>query len=100
MKTIKPIQSWVNGESVTATILDLYAGKVILGTAANFYYFLLDENFVSVAQGNLEMSGEDYSAWEQDSYAWDWVASKLNLIITGDYVPPMPPITEITEPNN
>jgi hypothetical protein len=46
------------------------------------------------------MTGEAYAQWEVDSYAWDWVAAELNLTITGDYVPPVPPSPEpvVTEP--
>jgi len=42
------------------------------------------------------MDGEAYTQWEVDSYAWDWVAAQLNLTITGDYVPPLPPQPEPT----
>jgi len=51
------------------------------------------------------MDGEAYSQWEVDAYAWDWVAQQLNLTITGDYIPPVPPeptpeplLTEIESP--
>jgi hypothetical protein len=44
------------------------------------------------------MTGEAYVQWEVDSYAWDWVASELNLTITGDYVPPVPPAPEPVTP--
>jgi len=37
------------------------------------------------------MTGDAYTQWEVDSYAWDWIAQQLNLTITGDYVPPVPP---------
>ena len=90
MKTISPIQSWVNGKSVTATILNAYAINVALGVSATFYYNLVDEDLASVAQGNLTMTGEAYTQWTVDSYAWDWIAEQLNLTITGDYVPPVP----------
>jgi len=49
-----------------------------------------------LAQGNLTMTGEAYTQWEMDDYAWDWVAQQLNLTITGDYVPPVPPAPEPT----
>ena len=101
MKTISPIQSWINGQSVTATILNAYAINVALGVSATFYYSLLDSDLVSVAQGNLTMTGEAYTQWTVDSYAWDWISTQLNLTITGDYVPPVvePIVTEeiITE---
>lgn len=50
-----------------------------------------------VAQGNLTMTGEAYTEWTIDSYAWDWIAEQLNLTIIGDYVPPVP---EVVEPTN
>ncbi len=53
------------------------------------------EGRIQVAQGNLNMTGEAYTQWTVDSYAWDWVAAELNLTIIGDYVPPTPePIVE------
>ena len=101
MKTISPVAIWDNGQTVEATILNAYAVNVTLGTSATFYYQLLSqtaEGYVSqqVAQGNLSMTGEAYAQWEVDSYAWDWVAEQLNLTITGDYVPPVPPSPEPT----
>jgi hypothetical protein len=89
MKTISPVQSWTNGQSVQATILNAYAVNVALGTSATFYYSLLDDKQVMVAQGNLNMIGEDYQKWSVDQYAWDWIATELNLTITGDYVAPI-----------
>jgi len=89
MKTISPVQSWTNGQSVQATILNAYAVNVALGTSATFYYSLLDDKQVMVAQGNLNMIGEDYQKWSLDQYAWDWIASELKLTITGDYVAPI-----------
>lgn len=97
MKKISPIQSWLNGQSVTATILNSYASNVILGISATFYYGLLDENLVGVAQGSLIMTGEAYQQWTVDSYAWDWIAEQLNLTIIGDYIPPVIETTQIIE---
>jgi hypothetical protein len=95
MKTIQSVQSWINGQVVEATILNAYAINVTLGTSATFFYALLDDNLGSVAQGNLTMTGEAYTQWQQDSYAWDWIATQLNLTIVGDYVPPVvEPIVE------
>jgi hypothetical protein len=95
MKTIEPIIIWSNGQNLEAGILNAYAVNVSLGTSASFYYSLLKVNEdgskgVELRNGNLYMSGEAYTQWEVDSYAWDWVASELNLTITGDYVPPVP----------
>ena len=99
MKTISPIQSWINGKSVTATILNTFANNVTLGISATFYYGLLDENLSMVAQGGLNMTGEDYAKWgANDQYAWEFIATSLNLTIIGDYVPPVPEVVaEVTE---
>lgn len=101
MKTIQPISIWDNGQSLEAKILNAYAVNVTLGTSATFYYSLMTENEngsqgSQVAQGNLNMTGEAYTQWTVDQYAWDWIASELNLTITGDYVPPVPPQPEPT----
>ena len=96
MKTIEPVSIWDNGKTLNATILNAYAVNVTLGSSATFYYSLSAENDdqsigAQVAQGNLSMVGEAYAKWSVDSYAWDWVAEQLNLTITGEYVPPVPP---------
>jgi len=101
MKTISPVAIWDNGQTVEATILNAYAVNVTLGTSATFYYQLLSqtaEGNVSqqVAQGNLSMTGEAYQEWNQDEFAWEWVAEQLNLTITGDYIPPVPTTTSTT----
>jgi hypothetical protein len=97
MKQISPIQTWINGQSVTATILNAFGNTVILGKSASFNYALLDENLDNVAQGALTMTGEAYQQWTVDSYAWDWVAEQLNLTIIGDYIPPVIEVPEIIE---
>jgi len=102
MKTIEPVSIWDNGQVIEAKVLNTYAINVTLGTSAVFYYQLFAENVdltlgMQVAQGNLTMTGDAYTQWEVDSYAWDWVAGELNLTITGDYVPPVPPEPIITE---
>ena len=98
MKTISPIQSWINGKSVTATIFNLYPIGGELFKYARFYYALLDENMGVCASGNLDMTGEAYQAWgNNDEYAYTWSASPevLNLTIVGDYVAPVPEKVEI-----
>lgn len=99
MKTIQPISIWDNGQNLEAKILNTYAVNVTLGTSATFYYSLMTENEdgtqgIQVAQGNLSMTGEAYAQWEVDAYAWDWIASQLNLTIIGEFLPPAPPQPE------
>jgi hypothetical protein len=101
MKLINAVSIWDNGQVLEAKVLNAYAVNVTLGTSATFYYQLFSENVdlsvgQQVAQGNLSMIGEAYQEWNQDEFAWDWVASELNLTIIGDYVPPVPPTPEPT----
>lgn len=95
MKTIEIISIWDNGTIQQASILNAYAINVTLNTSATFWYGLYSQvngNTESqLAQGNLTMTGDAYTQWETDNYAWDWVAQQLNLVITGEYVPPVPP---------
>jgi hypothetical protein len=103
MKTIEPVSIWDNGQVLQAKILNTYAVNVTLNTSATFYYSLfaeLEYGYVGpqVAQGNLNMTGEAYTQWQVDSYAWDWVAEQLNLTITGDYVQPSPTPTSTPPP--
>lgn len=95
MKEIQPIQIWQNGVFVEAVYLNAWAVNVTLGTSAVFCYNLLSASQQRLQDGNLTMTGEAYAQWEVDSYAWDWVATELNLTIIGDYVPPVvAPIVE------
>jgi hypothetical protein len=48
MKTIEPVQSWTNGQSVEATIFNMYPIGGTLGESASFYYALLDDSLVQV----------------------------------------------------
>ena len=101
MKTIQPVSIWDNGTVQEAVILNSFANTVILNTSATFWYGLFTENTDGnvgqlIAQGSLTMVGEAYEQWQVDSYAWDWVAEQLNLTITGEYIPPVPPEPETT----
>ena len=100
MKTIEPISIWDKGTVQEAIILNAYCINDNLSTSASFYYSLLSNSMQQLAQGNLSMSGEVYDAWQTNDYAYNWVASQLNLTITGDYVPPVVPpvVEEVIEP--
>ena len=92
MKTITPISIWDNGTVQEASVLNTYAVNVQLDNSATFWWGLfstIDGQIANqLSQGNLSMSGEAYTEWTIDSYAWDYIAEQLNLTITGDYVPP------------
>lgn len=99
MKTIQDVQIWDNGQIKIAKVLNAYALNVTLDQSATFYFSLLsvDEQGKtngSIANGNVFMPTDEYLQWDQDEFAWDFIASALNLVITGDYVAPQPPIVE------
>ena len=106
MKTIQPVSIWDNGIDINATILNAYGTNVILNTSATFTWELRYEEqngrLKILTQGQIYMSPEEYAKWNTDDVAWDFIAEKLKLTITGDYIPPVPvpPVPEITEPNN
>jgi hypothetical protein len=100
MKKIEAVSIWDNGTVQQASILNAYAVNVTLNTSATFYYSLMSETTegnvgTQLAQGNLTMTGEAYTEWEADNFAWDWIAEQLNLIITGDYQAPQPIAEEV-----
>lgn len=100
MKQISPIQTWVKGQKVTATLFNLRPIGGTLFVEAKFYYALLDKSQVVCAEGNIDMTGEAYQGWSNnDEYAYNWAASpeQLNLTIVGDYVPPVVEVAEVTE---
>lgn len=86
MKTIESIPMWDKGQSKQAAILNAYAGHVSLNNSATFWYGLLSADMELLAQGNLVMDGENYQLWDADNFAWEFIAEKLSLVITGDYI--------------
>jgi hypothetical protein len=55
-----------------------------------------------LSQGNLTMTGQDYADWQTNQYAYDWIATQIDVTIIGDYVPPVPEpiVPETNEPLN
>jgi hypothetical protein len=94
MKTIQPVVFPLN--LGTATILNAYCINDNLSDSATFYYALLSDTQSQLQQGNLTMTGEVYDNWATNDYAYNWVASEIDVTITGDYMPPAPPQPEPT----
>lgn len=100
MKTIVPLMVWYNGQQVEATILDANVQYDNLQNTATFQYQLLSETsspspspalgLTAVVTAILTMTGEAYVNWDNNDYAYEWIAQQLNLTITGNYVPPTP----------
>jgi len=90
MKQIEPVQIWTNGVSKTAEFLNANGINLTLGVSEKFEWLLYtkvtdaegnESAGECIANGNLTMEGAYYQAWQQDSFAWEWVASQLNLVI-------------------
>jgi hypothetical protein len=87
---IAPVTIWSNGQSKVAEYLQVFGNNVKLGVSASFYYALytkvVDADGEEIlgeqlTQGTLYLNGEEYQLWNEDTYAWAWVASQLNLTI-------------------
>ena len=86
MKKIKSVQIWDNGKLIEATQFELNAINVQLENSATFYYALFSENNDKLREANLFMNGKDYQDWQNDEFAWNWAASKLNLEILPELI--------------
>ncbi len=109
MKTISPVTVWFNGQEVQATVLGASCMNDNLLNMATFNYQLYQEvesplpptpgGIVNVVNSSLTMTGEAYTNWDTNDYAYNWIAEQLNLTITGEWVPPTPvPPTPVTLP--
>jgi hypothetical protein len=83
MKQIEPVVFPLN--LGTATILNAYCINDNLSTSATFYYAILSETQSQLQQGNLTMTGDDYTGWITNDYAYNWVAEQIDVTIIGDY---------------
>ena len=97
MKQIQPVSIWNNGTNESATILNLTCINDNMFDSAIFYFQLFSETLIILSSGNLTMSLPDYTTdWTTNDAAYNWSALQLGLTITGEYIPPVPPIEETT----
>ena len=91
MKQIEPVTVWSNGQEVQATILNAYVVGDNLKSEATFTYAIGNASndtanlMVTLVGGTITMTGQAYVDYQTNQYAWDWVATKLNLTIVGEY---------------
>jgi len=80
MIKIQPITIPIKG---TATKLNLMVLNFPMNAkTAVFYYWLNDDNGVTMVDGNIEMTEAEYQGWGSDNnYCFEWAAQKLNLTI-------------------
>jgi hypothetical protein len=101
MRVIEPISAWYNGVETQGTVFSLQSNSDNLFNQASFNYSIFStsepaegqENGylqATLVQGYLTMTGEEYTAWSTNDYAFEWAATKLNLTLVGPYVPPTP----------
>lgn len=100
MKTIESVSVWYNGAETPATILSAIVQNDNLQSSAIFQYQLMIEVTVPgseysytmpIVTNSLTITGQDYLDWDTNNYAYNWIATQLNLTITGEYIPPVPP---------
>ena len=59
----------------------------IIGILLSFLLLML---LLKVAEGKISMSGADYQNWDDSNdAAYAFAATQLNLVITGEYIPPI-----------
>ena len=85
MKEIQPVSIWYNGIMVSATIFNMVSINDNLTDSVTFYYTLLTTDKIQVAEGNLTMSGADYTTYssspDSNDYAYSWGATQLNITL-------------------
>ena len=87
MKNIEPIQVWKDGVVYTATELHAQSNLDNLRSTASFYYWLTtttteEQQGVMVTQGNINMTPEDYDAWDNSNeWAFQYIAEQINVTI-------------------
>ena len=83
MKTIQPINVWVDGVTKEATQLTLFITFDNLETEAVFEYHLSDDTATSLVKGSFTIADGDYQLWGQslnaNTDAYNYAAALLNL---------------------
>lgn len=98
MKTITPQPIWIDGISKLASVIFSQVNTDNMKDSATFYFKLyeqVDVNIVPLVNGTIDMTGSNYitynSSSDANAYAWEWIATTLNITIIGEYIPPPTP---------
>ena len=85
MKSIQPLEIWSDGETKTATCLQLYISYDDLSTRAAFQYSLCDIDGVLIYQGQILIDGQTYLDWgssgDSNEEAYALAAAQLNITL-------------------
>ena len=85
MKQIQPVSIWYNGQNIEATIFNMTSISDNLINQATFYWQLFSSTNIQLSEGNLIISGADYTSYsssaDSNSYAYQWGATELNITL-------------------
>lgn len=85
MKNIQPLTIWTNGETKTATCLNLYISYDNLESRAAFQYALCDVDGATLYEGQILIDGQVYQDWgvssDSNLEAYVIAANQLNLVL-------------------
>ena len=79
MRQISPIQIWKDGSTKEATKLECFITKDNLIDSATLSWYILSDNTEELANGVIQISGDDYTQWSDNAYAWNYIANKLGI---------------------
>lgn len=79
---IVPIQIWYQGQTITATHINVDLVYDNLLSEAKFLYQLFSAANIPLDVGNVYMGGTDYTNWDNSNLAaYQYVCTKLNLTL-------------------
>ena len=70
---IKPVKVWKAGRTIDADEVDLTVVYDDLESSAKLYYVLTDSTGLQLADGNIDVSGDDYKKWVVAPNRINWV---------------------------
>lgn len=80
---IQGIQLWKDGAKKTATEFVINTEFDDMSTRAKFAYRLLTKEGEQVANGYLDIDGDDYKNWNgNNERAYEWAMKQLNLDVS------------------
>ena len=85
MRYIQPLDIWSDGDTKTATCIQLYISYDDLATRAAFQYSLCDVDGAMIYEGQILVEGQTYLDWgssgDSNTEAYTIAAAQLNLTL-------------------
>lgn len=88
---IQPINTWYNGEQIQINFFSQQIVSDNLSNSAMLEYFMINKDtsdpdniiYTTISRGNLTINNPDYTQWDNDPNANDWIYNwslqQLNL---------------------